>query len=306
MMERYRMLRKKLAFVFALLGVISAVWVVKKSMTPPLEPKPIVLPAQKPQSNSIAASGIIEAVGENVAVGSPSDGIVHAVFADVWNPVKKGDRLFKLDTRELDADLKIHLAKEKVALAEHKKVQDQLARLRSIKDARAISQEELQSKENDEMVARATWHQAQMEREKIEAMIERLIIRSPIDGVVIQKNIKAGEYILCAHTDTPPFVVGDLSAYQVRVDVDEHNASRIAPMASGVAHPKNRPEFAIPLHFVRIEPYVIPKKSLTGSSKEKVDTRVLQLIYTFTPPQDLSLYIGQQVDVFIERHVEEK
>jgi multidrug efflux pump subunit AcrA (membrane-fusion protein) len=295
------LLKKKMVFIFAFLGILSAGWVVKKTMAPPVEASPIALPSKKPASNSIAASGIIEAVGENVSIGSPSDGIIQTVFVEVWQPVKKGDPLFQIDTRELEADLKINLAKEKIAFAQYKKIHDQLTRLNSIKDVRAISQDELRSKENEESLALATLSQARAEKEKTLAMIERLLIRSPIDGVVIQKNIKAGEFHLCSNIENPPLVIGDTSAYQIRVDIDEQNASRIAQMASGIAYPKNRPGFAIPLNFVRIEPYVIPKKSLTGSSKEKVDTRVLQMIYTFEPPKGIPLYIGQQVDVFIER-----
>jgi HlyD family secretion protein len=295
------MLRKKFVFILASLGILSAGWVVKKSMAKPLEAKPIALPPQKPQINSIVATGIIEALGENVAIGAPCDGIVEKMFVEVWQSVKKGDPLFLLDSRELEADLKINQAKEIVAFAEYKKVRDQLSRLRTIKDQRAISQEELTSKENEEEVARAHWLQERMAKEKTEAMLDRLLVRSPIDGIVIQKNIKVGEFLLSTHIDTPPLVVGDTSAFQIRVDIDEQNASRIARTASGVAHPKNRPSLSIPLNFVRIEPYVIPKKSLTGSSKEKVDTRVLQVIYTFDPPDHVPLYIGQQVDVFIER-----
>ena len=160
------MLRKKMAFVFAFLGILSAIWVVKKSMSPPLEAKPIALPAKKPTATSIAAAGIIEAIGENVAVGSPSDGIVHEVFVEVWQPVKEGDPLFQIDSRELEADLKINQAKEKVAFAQYKKVRDQLLRLRSIKDQRAISQEELHSKENEEIVALATWKQPKWKKKK--------------------------------------------------------------------------------------------------------------------------------------------
>jgi hypothetical protein len=44
----------------------------------------------------------------------------------------------------------------------------------------------------------------------------------------------------------------------------------------------------------------VPKVSLTGSSTERVDTRVLQVIYSLTRPSDPPLYVGQQVDVFIE------
>ena len=51
--------------------------------------------------------------------------------------------------------------------------------------------------------------------------------------------------------------------------------------------------------FVRVEPYVKPKTSLTGSSTEKVDTRVLQVIFSFDR-NILPVYVGQQMDVFVE------
>ncbi|MFM9147584.1 MAG: hypothetical protein ACKORI_05600, partial [Verrucomicrobiota bacterium] len=57
---------------------------------------------------------------------------------------------------------------------------------------------------------------------------------------------------------------------------------------------------AIPLKFVRIEPFVVPKVSLTGGSVERVDTRVLQVIYQFERPADRSVFVGQQMDVFID------
>jgi hypothetical protein len=44
---------------------------------------------------------------------------------------------------------------------------------------------------------------------------------------------------------------------------------------------------------------VIPKKSLTGESTERVDTRVLQVIYSFQHADFKDVYVGQQVDVFI-------
>jgi len=54
-----------------------------------------------------------------------------------------------------------------------------------------------------------------------------------------------------------------------------------------------------PVTFERFEPFVLPKKSLTGDSTERVDTRVLQVIYR-VENQSLQLFVGQQMDVFIE------
>jgi len=55
----------------------------------------------------------------------------------------------------------------------------------------------------------------------------------------------------------------------------------------------------VELEFVRIDPYILPKRSLTGDNSERVDVRVLQVIYRFKPPA-FPVYVGQQMDVFIE------
>jgi hypothetical protein len=59
-------------------------------------------------------------------------------------------------------------------------------------------------------------------------------------------------------------------------------------------------ELKIELEFVRFEPLVVPKKSLTGDATERVDTRVLQVIYRVVGGMPERLFIGQQMDVFVE------
>jgi hypothetical protein len=56
---------------------------------------------------------------------------------------------------------------------------------------------------------------------------------------------------------------------------------------------------AFPLQFVRVQPYVVPKRSLSGDNAERVDTRVMQLIYALEEGLD-DIYIGQQMDVFLQ------
>ena len=51
---------------------------------------------------------------------------------------------------------------------------------------------------------------------------------------------------------------------------------------------------------MRFEPLVIPKKNLSGDATERVDTRVLQVVYRIDPATDVSLFVGQQMDVFID------
>ncbi len=69
--------------------------------------------------------------------------------------------------------------------------------------------------------------------------------------------------------------------------------------APAVATVRGNRDLKTDLQFVRIEPYVVPKRSLTGESTERVDTRVLQVLYSFDRDA-LPVYVGQQMDVFIE------
>ena len=295
------MKRKGFIFVVAALGIASSLFAIKRGMIAAPQAPLLVEPAQKPYQKTVAASGIIEALGENVSIGAPENGVIEKVFVKVHDVVKKGEPLFQLDTRQLEAELKVAKAKEAVASAQMTQIEDQLTRIRSIKDARATSQEEIRTKENEYAIASATLVEMQQEKEKIATQIDRLTVRSPISGVVLQKNIQVGEYLVASNVDKPPLVIGDTSILQIRTDIDEHNSSHLNPKAAAIAYLKNRPGTPINLLFLRIEPLVIPKISLTGSSKEKVDTRVLQVIYTFQPPIDVALYVGQQVDVYIER-----
>ena len=85
----------------------------------------------------------------------------------------------------------------------------------------------------------------------------------------------------------------------VRVDVDENDAWRVKQTAAAVGYLRGNKSINAPLTFVRFEPYVIPKISLTGESTERVDTRVLQAIYSFERG-NLPIYVGQQMDVYID------
>lgn len=94
-------------------------------------------------------------------------------------------------------------------------------------------------------------------------------------------------------------VLGDVSALHVRVDIDEHEAWRVCPGAEAVARVRGNANLRATARFVRFEPLIVPKQSLTGASTERVDTRVLQVVYRIES-SDVPLFVGQQMDVFIE------
>jgi hypothetical protein len=123
-----------------------------------------------------------------------------------------------------------------------------------------------------------------------------------VDGQVLQVNVRPGEFV-GAPPSQPLVVLGSVDRLHVRVDIDEHDIPRAYPSFQtaipAFASPRGDPSLKIPLTFVRVEPYVIPKKSLTGDNTERVDTRVLQAIYQVDRAEPV-LFVGMQVDVFLE------
>lgn len=149
-------------------------------------------------------------------------------------------------------------------------------------------------------VARAEVAQAKAALAQTETEIERLCVRAPMDGGVLQVNVRPGEYA-GAPASKALVVLGNVDRVNLRVDLDEHDIFRFNPQAPAFAHVRGNVQQKFPLTFVRLEPYVVPKKSLTGDASERVDSRVLQVIYAVSRSEaDGRLFVGQQMDVFIE------
>jgi HlyD family secretion protein len=151
----------------------------------------------------------------------------------------------------------------------------------------------------DKEIARAAVKLAEAQVQQDKTDIERAIVRAPVDGVVLQVNVRPGEYV-GNNPNAALVVLGVITDHlHVRVDIDEHDIPRFLPGAPAVASLRGAPDKKYPLTFVRVEPYVIPKKSLTGDNTERVDTRVLQVIYSLKP-EGKPIYVGQQLDVFLD------
>jgi RND family efflux transporter MFP subunit len=289
-------LLRSVSFYLAILGILLAIIYSNISGRPPPPPVVVQEPAVSPFPNYIAASGIVEAVDKNIEVGSPEEGIIERLWFKVGDSVKEGDPLFQLDTRTLEAKLLVERADVETAKATLEKQIDLLERVKAVTDPRSISWEDFKNRENEVKIARARLKAAEAEVLETERLIDRLTVRAPMNGTLLQENIRVGEYVM---KGKPALILGNLEHLQVRVNIDEQNASRFKKNSPAVAFPKNNTSMMFPLQFVRIEPYVIPKQSLTGAPEERVDTRVLQVIYAFDS-KNYSMYVGQQVDVFIK------
>jgi multidrug resistance efflux pump len=153
--------------------------------------------------------------------------------------------------------------------------------------------------QEDILVAEAAVAQAQSQLDAARIDLDRLTVRALVPGEVLQVNVRPGQFAALAWKE-PLVVVGDLTKLHVRVDIDEQDLPLFTPGARAVATLKGRPQVRFDLEFVKVEPYVIPKRSLTGDNSERVDTRVLQVIYALPEARPMPLFVGQQMDVYIE------
>ena len=151
--------------------------------------------------------------------------------------------------------------------------------------------------EPDKAIARAAIQQAESQVLQTQVEIERALVRAPASGRVLQVNVRPGEYV-----GTTPgqalIVLGDTGSLRVRVNIDEADIPRVRPGMSATGYPRGGSRQEVPLQFVRVEPMVTPKQSLTGDNTERVDTRVLKMIFQVAG-SDPALYVGQQLDVFL-------
>ena len=187
---------------------------------------------------------------------------------------------------------------------------DQLDRLVQLERDRVASKDELSRRQFALSGAKAKAAATQARIAAIQAQLALartelgvLTVRAPRDGTILQVNLREGEFAPAAAMAEPLVLLGDTRTLQVRAEIDEQNAVLVQPGAPAVGSLKGHADRSFPLRFVRVEPFVVPKRSLTGDSVERVDTRVLQVIYAFDRPA-FPAYVGQQVDVYIERSTE--
>jgi HlyD family secretion protein len=232
-------------------------------------------------------------------------------------------KLTRLESSPREQEVRIKDAAVHAAEAGLKAREGQLARGQRLRDSNLISAEAVSRFQYEAAAAQATLDQARADADLLRAgargedrvlartevaqacalveqargEIERLTIRAPISGQVLQVNVQPGKFASAPQVQ-PLVVLGNLDRLYLRVDIDEHDISRFRIDAPAQAVLRGWPQDEFSLTFVRIEPYVVPKRSLSGNAGERVDTRALQVIYALESSNP-TLYVGQQLDAFI-------
>lgn len=292
----------------------------------------------EPQSENIAVgahvAGVVTEVsvkvGQRVAQGEPLFQIdSRQQEAELATRVAQLDasraelrRLKQMPRRE---DLPVSAANLEKTRADLKAQHDLLNRGEELFAKKVLNAEELVQRQQSYAAARAlvlraeaedarlkagAWEEditvaeAQVERneslvQQTRVEIDRLQVKAPIEGTILKVDVRPGEFV-GAPPGQPLIVLGNTDTLHLRIDIDEQDLPRFRTGLPGRGYVRGDATNPVSLSFVRVEPYVQPKKSLTGSGTERVDTRVLQLIYAIQPT-DQSIYVGQQFDVYLDR-----
>ncbi len=304
------MARKYFLPILAVLGAFLALFVVylsSRTMPPP----PILFPPpQSPYPYSIAGAGIIEASSQNISIGSPFNEVIDTIFVVEGDNVKKGDPIFQLDLRAFEAVAFIACAERNVAIVTLENAHKDFSFYKRLKDTRAVSEEAYAQAYYTYLQAEENLKLANANLEQAEVNIQRSIIKAPVDGKILQVNCHVGEIAPVVPFISPQstwltaangtlVLMGTVDPMEVRIDIDESDAWRYQKGAEATAFVRGNSTINFPLQFLRIEPYIIPKSSFTGQTIERVDTRVLQVLYIFER-KDLPVYAGQILDIFIK------
>jgi multidrug efflux pump subunit AcrA (membrane-fusion protein) len=190
---------------------------------------------------------------------------------------------------------------ESSALPEEQAVRAQQQRAVAASDLRA-ARAELDLKRAgawgpDRVVAASAAKQAAANLERAKTELDLLCARAPIDATVLRVDVRPGEFVN-AGPASAPVTLGVTQPLHVRADFDEVEIPRFRRDARARAFIRGT-NVSMPLVFVRVEPAVTPKRSLSGFSAERLDTRVLQAIYRIERAP-AAAFIGQQVDILLD------
>ena len=290
--------RNKIIFALSIIGVLAALvaaylFGIERKAQPP-----VFKPVSSPYDSAIYANGIIESdqsSGANINIYPEVSGPITQVPVREGQQVSAGTLLFTIDDS---------VPKANVELAESnlKAAHDQYDKRRASYDIdpRSISKDVLDTAEDAVNQAAATLKVAN-------ALLQKYSVKAPLDGVVLALNATAGSYVSSqgaydTYTELfdPLVVMGAPQDYlAVRCYVDEILVSRLPSHWHIRAQMSIRgTDIKVPLEFVRVQPYVSPKIELSNQRQEKVDLRVLPVIFRFEK-KDAPVYPGQLVDVYI-------
>lgn len=177
-------------------------------------------------SESVTATGTMESVTQ-VDVGTQVTGIINKLYVDFNDNVKQGQLLAELERTVLDAELKSADANVLSAKSTFEYTSRNYERDRALHDEQLISDYEYQTSLHDYQVAKLNYEKAQADRVRAAKNLNYTEIYSPIDGVVISREVEVGQTVVSSMNVANLYVIADLDNMQVVGNVDEADIGKV-------------------------------------------------------------------------------
>ncbi|MDP4193545.1 MAG: efflux RND transporter periplasmic adaptor subunit [Bacteroidota bacterium] len=175
----------------------------------------------------ISSSGTLEAVS-TIDVGTQVSGTISKIFADFNDNVKKGQLLALLDTTNLAASVRDQNANLRRAKAVYAEAQAKYERDKLLNKKGFLSDVDFISSKTNLETAKSSLESAQSELKKAKTNLSYALIRSPIDGKIINRNIENGQTVAASFSTPTLFTIAaNLSSMRILADVDESDIGQI-------------------------------------------------------------------------------
>ena len=306
-------MKNKIIIALAIIGVVLAIatafyWGQRQNPLPPA-----FTPASNPYENGIYAEGIVEALqasGSNVNIYPEVAGTVNQINVKEGQDIAAGAPLLSMDDSVQRATTQQAKAQIAVARASLKTAEDAYQKQKAAADIdpRAVSKDALDGARDAVGLAKANLDVSQKQYETAASLLAKYHIHALSAGKVISINTALGSYISAqgvydtyTQQNQPIMVIGASGdALAVRCYIDEVLLQKLPSMSDIDAYMFIRgSNTKVPLKIVRFQPNVSPKIELSNQRAERVDVRVLPVIFSFDKPKELTIYPGQLVDVYV-------
>ena len=177
-------------------------------------------------TETVTATGTVESVTQ-VDVGTQVTGIIDKLYADFNSVVKKGELIAEIEKTVLESDYKSAEANVMSARTTYEYNKENFERDRKLHDKKLISDYEFQTSQKDYEVSKAAYDKAVADRVRAAKNLNYAEIYSPIDGIVISREVEVGQTVVSSMNVANLYTIADLDNMQIVGNVDEADIGQV-------------------------------------------------------------------------------
>ncbi len=178
-------------------------------------------------STEVTATGTLQAL-RTVEVGTQVSGVIDKIYVDYNSEVKKGQLLAELDRQTLLAELESTQATLNKAKADLDYKEKSYERYKSLLEKGYVSQDEYDQVLYSYQESKSSYKTAESSYEKAKTNLSYSSIYSPIDGIVLEREVDEGQTVAASYSTPTLFTIAnDLTQMQVEADIDEADIGQV-------------------------------------------------------------------------------